>query len=96
MSDVDWSKHSIEEVLRALKTAPRIFGEWEGWTLTEHAWSRHQLRFMGRVSVQRTTGYPGYGVTLWDGSYTSDFPTPEEAKDYADAAIINAGHRIIR
>lgn len=107
MADVEWAQHSNEEVLRAFVTAPRIFGPWEEWPEVyggpRYAWSRREVfpgpswKTGGSVSVQRSSGVPGYAVSWHDGKedrYKSDFQTPEEAMAYGDAWLIGAGHRM--
>jgi hypothetical protein len=105
MAEVNWEEHTDEEVIRACKTAPRIFGPWEEWDPLyggrSYAWSRHELhpgpswKSGGRVSVQRNTGCPGYTVYWWDGVERSEsFASPEEAKACGDAWLNEAGHRI--
>jgi hypothetical protein len=107
MSDIDWDEHTDEEVIRARKTAPRIFGPWTPWDRMfggdGYAWSRREVfpgpsyRSGGHVSVQRNTGMPGYGVSWWaDGRewYENHFATPEEAMARGDEWLMSKGHRL--
>lgn len=106
VSDVEWAQHTDDEIVRACKAAPRIFGPWEEWDKSYggpgYAWSRREVfpgpswKSGGSVSVQRNNGIDGYGVSWWDGTeerYANHFQTPEEAKAYGDAWLVGAGHR---
>lgn len=97
---IDWAWCTDEEVMEAVKRAPRIFGPWREWTgaLKGSGESRDEIfpgpswKTRGMISVQPHTGCKGFSVS-YGGKYLS-FATAEEARAQGDAWLRAEGCRL--